>query len=489
MFRKQFLKLALFLTTLFVTVSGSETETVNDSASYCKLRKQYVQKDENSPVIRTADALAQEGFFTEAADVILASAKGPAKEKNVKSTSGSLWQLSTGIDYSRLEEVDSAAMTLEELQDYRRLTRIPLSIWARARRTIGLGENADVRPEIHLSGYKSRLEIPFKMQFAQNRYTVQMAPKGEKWFSSTVGTPNFRPFKTDSSDMGGAALSLLYQNTNSETSWSLPFVMDWEHYRFDRSGYESFVEYHTAPFFEYRSDDQPLSASISGELRLTDYYGTWADTLDLIEGTVSARTTFTKKNYSVLAESHYLKNVFVNTQALSQTDRVNMSARIGFELSSHISSQLFARGLYLSEEYEQYSLRSKELLIRPEIRFTRGTFFTQTELSVQNRWASEVNSQFIWQPGVIYEPILRSGVSFKTFDLSLFAGCRRENVKESFEKFIPDSKSIKAGVNGSYSFCSGWMIFGLIDYQYRMYDNTSRRSENITVSLSAAAEL
>lgn len=491
MYGKQFLKIALYLATLCTAAASDLSESTSDSSHYHELRKQYSREEQNFAIIRTADALAREGFYSEALEVILTSAQEPDMNEGIQSATRGLWHLSTGMDYSRLEEIDSAGMTLEERQEFRRLTRMPLAVWARARRNIELGEKAEVRPEIYISGYKARLEIPFRRQFVKNKYSVQITPEGEKWFNTSAGSQDIRPFRADSSDMGGGDLTALCQSTDtdSDITWSLPFTMDWEHYRIDRSGYESFIEYNTTPFFEYRNNGLPISASLTGELRFRNYYRTWADSLDLIEGMISVHTSFVKNRFSIQAETDYLKSLFINAQALSRTDRMNMSARIDLKVNNNISSQLYARGLFLNEEYEKYNLQGKEMLLRPGVRFFRGSFFTETELSVQNRWTSETNDCYIWQPGLTWEPTLRGGVSFNTLDLSLFAGYRQEDVEGPFEKFTPDSKSIKTGINGSFSLFSGWMIFGLIDYQYRIYDAKNRKSENLTVSLSVAADL
>ncbi|MFP4164965.1 MAG: hypothetical protein ACLFQB_13965 [Chitinispirillaceae bacterium] len=482
------IKLNLSVILLCFCASATKQEAVSDSSRYCELRREYAHNPQNERIIVTADALAQEGFYNEAAEILTSGGQPPPEDKLSCS-----WHISSGTDYSRQEDIDTAQMTPEEYQEYKRLTRTPLSVWLRGTARIDPHKGFLLSPQVHLSGYKSRLELPLRLQFSQSRHSALIAPKAEKWSRpDATGNKGFAPFSPYSSDMAGARVEIVTRNKNTDRfSWSLPGLIDWEHYREDRSGYESFIEYRTSPMLEYRHSDLPFRADLSGDLKYRDHYGTREDTLDYLEGELSADVFYTGKKFSAQNRLYYLQDRFINAQNPSQSDRLRFSIRTEVLVDSHFRPGISMQAVRISETHNDFLLTGKEFLFRPTVLFSWETLSIRPEFLFRKRWAEKAEDIYIWQASQTWESALYSSFSFKTFDLSLFAGYLWDDVMPSFETYTPDSRGIKTGLNAGFSFLSRWTVYTLVDYQYRIYAPygiAGRRTENVTLSISLGAQ-
>ena len=88
-------------------------------------------------------------------------ALGPRDSVKASAQRTGKWLWSTGTDYYHLEDIDTAMMTQEEYQDFRRLTETPLSVWMRVK-------HETVSPMVFRK--KPRRRSPFPRIRAGSRY-------------------------------------------------------------------------------------------------------------------------------------------------------------------------------------------------------------------------------------------------------------------------------------------------------------------------------
>ena len=492
-----FLMLAFAMTRLFAEAGAS------DSVAYFRLKEKIPKADSLQIVIETADALAGQGLYAEAMDMLvkLATNEGPAKAPEKRNAP---WRISIGADYYHLQDVDTIAMTPDQLRDYKRLTQTPLIVYVRAAyeagRSPGIFEK--VTPDIYISSYKGRIEIPGRMQMGAGRFSLEAAIKAEKWFDSIASArESFAPAKKQPSDMGGASIRFSQSAPLVHGAfWSLaaPVALDWEHYRADRPGYESFVDGRVTPVLELRyAESFPLSTRLTGEARYEEYYRKKSDSL-------SAARFLARMENDVVSRSGLTMNVsaewqsdrYADRHVPADIDRWEGTLRSEYVICKWLEPRMYLRGVREEERYDKidstkaYKLPGTDLIARPSIRLRMGgSLAVEPELDFRRRRADllpgTLSRRLIWEAYDAWEPGFRFECSFPRVDFSGRAGFRSEDVDEKFEQFIGDSRSIKFSGDGSVVVVKGLSINFLADYQYRMYKPygaKSRKTENFTLS-------
>lgn len=475
----------------------------SDSIAYVRMKVKLPVCDSLRPLLEAADALAGAGLFTDALDIL--QKQGPIADDTIQQRKrhSDRWRISTGVDYYHLEDIDTAIMTIEELQDYRRLTQTPLSLWAR----VHFGEKSTlenverIAADIYMSSYKGRLEMPLKMQFARRQVSLETIGKAEKWFQADAsGEMPFDPFHAQPSDMGGFSLRTILasvEDNHANPAWSFPLSIDGEWYRTDRPGYESHASYRFSPALEYRRcQSSPFLTRITGEARYDDYYRTQSDSLDVTRFFAYLENSFSRSPYLINMSIQWSADRFRKAIAPRNIDRWDASARAEYKALERITPRMSVKGIHEREIYGtsdgsgEFSLRGTELTFRPSIRCVLTEMITlEPEVLWQRRWADLVSAdstdRYLWNVYKAWEPGLRIAFVHDRADLSVRASWRAEDIDALFEGFTADSRWIKAGAEGCVSLFSMIMVNLLVDYQYRRYApylSAGRVSENIAVS-------
>jgi hypothetical protein len=484
------------------TFTFAENNTA-DSSAYVHQKNKITLDDSLLPLIETADALAGQGLYAEAIEMLLEL--GPLQTAVVHKKQTGQWRLSTGADYYRLEDVDTAIMTQEKLQEYRRLTETPFSVWARIKYETDTitGFLDKVSPDLYISGYKCRFEIPVLMQTAEKRISMEAALKTEKWFQyDASGQGSFEPFEPQQSDMGGGYFRIALASDhlrNTGLNWTIPFFADLEHFRGERPGYESHADFRITPDLEYRFGKAfPLSTRLTGETRFDDYYKNDSASLSAVrimarlENFLSCRDGIYANLNAMWTGDH-----FINTHIPADINRWESSFFLKYKIPEFAEPSITIKGVHENEKYgskdsiREYSLSGTEMSVRPSAVFQifrSGAI--EPELTWKRRWARpqtiSLSDHFLWKAYTAWEPGVRISHSFSSFDISFRAGYMAENVDKILEQYnIRDSRSIKAGVDGNLSLSEMLSVNLIADYQYCLYEpygTAAHQSENISIS-------
>jgi hypothetical protein len=474
-------------------------QNVSDSASYFQLKEKIPQADSLQIVLETADALAGQGLYAEAMDMLL---KLTHKEEPVKTPEKrhSPWRISTGVDYYHLQDVDTIAMTPDQLRDYQRLTQTPFTTYVRAAYEIcplfGMFEKAT--PQVYFSSYKGGGEIPLLMHMGNGRYTLEAALKADKWFQPTAADrDSFNIVKKQDSDRGGASLRFSQSAPFIHGKrWSLiaPVSLEWEHYRADRPGYESFAEGRLTPVLEIRyKEGSPLSTRMTGEARYEKYYRKVSDSLSAARFLARMENDFkSSSGLTMNLSAEWQGDRYADRHVPADIDRWEASLRSEYLAAKWLEPRMVLRGIHEKERYDRtdsvkaYSLPGIDLIVRPSIRLRMGgALVIEPEFDFRRRFAGlnpdTSTRRLIWEAYESWEPGLRVECSFPRMDISGRMSIRTEDVDEQFEQFIKDSRSIKVSGDGSILVIKGLSINFLVDYQFRRYDD-NRKTENFSLS-------
>jgi hypothetical protein len=472
-----------------------------DSLVYSSLRAHFAAADSTSQALQTADALAEAGLFTEAAELLREHAPaGASVPTTALHAPGSQvqWRISTGIDYYHLEDVDTVAMTPEELRDYKRLTETPLSAWLRAKSVIKPAAPLveEIVPEAYVSERKSRVETTARISSLNGFLRLEPSIKAEKWFRADAsGDSPFAPAAAQPSDMGGALLQLTAGNVpNPRTSatWTAPLSVDWEHYRKDRTGYESFLEYRFMPSLEVRAQSLPLYGRFSAQAEYENYYRAGSDTLDVLRFSGRAEGHARTAEFSALLNGAWMGDRYANASGLEAIDRFEGGFRGECKAVKYLTGRFRLRGIHERERYGHVSgaagfgIDGSELSIEPGVETGIGEHLRiGPELLWEQRWTDVNNGLFLWEARSAWEPGLRIGWSSAIIEASARGAFRAEDIGPGFESYTADNRSIRVGGDFSVTPVRSLSISLFADYQYRVYapyGNRARVSENLAIS-------
>lgn len=512
--RYTFIFICFILICLFsLPIRGEEHAA--DSVSYHTLRSRLNTKDELNATVLTADALAKEGLFEEAVEILLTviDTSGPTIDTvQTPTTSGKErhWRLSAGGDYYHLEDVDTLEMTPDEYDAYQRLMQTPASVWERAKHTIEYEHKIlrRIAPEAYVSNYRTSLEIPLQLQLIPENLALEVSTKLGKWFQEDGSSDStFAMVHGHSSDMGGAAVRLTAENSVGNTgrwSWAAPFAVDWEHYRRNRPGYESFIEYRLSPGVEYRPGGEGgLSTRFTGELRFEDYYHPCtdttgshddtfrpvSDTMDALRGMVHLESSLRGGSGMLQLKAVWFSDNYVDASSPASVNRWKMIVRGRHALFRSSTFHITAHALYEREDNtpdassDQPSvLPGTEFLVRPSLSFSPFRLITlEPELEWRRRGAEKTGIYYLWWAYSSWEPGLRIQFSCSVTDLIFIAGFCWEDIASGFESDIPDNRNIHLLFDGQVAISPNISLNLMCDYQYRIY-SSSRITENLTAA-------
>ncbi|MBN1309516.1 MAG: hypothetical protein JXA18_16470, partial [Chitinispirillaceae bacterium] len=425
----------------FFSLAASEGIPAN-SSSYTELRKQLSATGATPAVLETADALAEAGLYQEAIEVLKSFLKTslPASSVQDTGTVGPIekkWRIAAGVDYYRLEDLDTAVMTREEYQEYQRLMQTPLSFWGRGRCTVDFNRRMlkRIEPEVYVSNYRSSVELPARLNIIDNRIGIEASVKGGKWFQEDAADTQFNPAGSYSSDMGGLSVRIAPEHPSDKRhtwSWTTPVGVDWEHYRHDRTGYESFVQFRFNPALEYRrSGAVSFSVRISGDAQYENYYRPESDTLDVVRGILQIDNTLRADAWRLQPRLEWLADRYVNAASPGRVDRWKASLRAEQGSQNLFSPRIAAHALHEREQYynEHRTRPGTEVCVIPSLRINAAKTFTiEPELSYKRRWAELDGNYYLWQAFSRIDALLRAGLSLEWLDGTFFTGFRGEDV-------------------------------------------------------------
>lgn len=490
--------LGAIITCLAFSLAASEGVPA-DSSGYMELRKQLSAIGATPAIIETADALAAGGLYQEAIEVLESFLKTspPASSVQDTGTIGPIekkWRIAAGADYYRLEDLDTAVMTREEYQEYQRLTQTPLSFWGRGRCTVDFNRKIlrRIEPEMYVSNYRSSFEVPARLNIIDNWIDLEAAIKGGKWFQEDAADTQFNPAGSYSSDMGGLSVRIAPENPSDKLhtwSWTTPVGVDWEHYRRDRTGYESFVQFRFNPALEYRrSGAVSFSVRLSVDAQYENYYRPDSDTLDVVRGILQIDNTLRTAAWRLQPRLEWLADRYVNAASPGRVDRWKALLRVEQGSQNLFSPHIAAHALHEREQYynEHRTRPGTEVRVTPALRINAAKAFNfEPELSYKRRWAELDGNYYLWQAFSRFEALLRAALSLEWLDGTFFTGFRGEDVDRDFERFTDDSRSFLLGADATVSFGSHVSLNTLLDYEYRgykPYGSRGRLTENLTAA-------
>lgn len=502
---KPFLFLPCLLLIILTTNSllYAETTASTDSSTYWCLRNQLPNDKTTLSILQTADALAEEGLYKEAAEIlstlITPQTTIDTNHVNYNSNETTYWRISLGTDYYHLEDFDSTEMSIEEYHDHQRLTEFPLSLWGRAKYTITLdrGILRKFTPNTFISNYRSSFELPVMLLLLKNRLSLETTAKAGKWFqadardSSHVDILQLHP-----SDMGGFLLRCIPGSSTENSSkwtWSTPIVVDWEHYNKDRTGYESLIEYRLMPTIEYRQKGRSsLSARFIGEAHYENYYRSISDTLDVLRGMIHLESAIRSDWYYLQIKSAWFHDNYLNASSPSTVNRWKSTIRYEHKTGEFFSPRLTIQTIHEQEHYDpstttaSFSLPGTKLSINPSLRLTISeALFIEPEGTWEKQWTDLTNDSYLWKALSSWETAIHTVLILTEINASCTIAYQWEQIDPSFHHIMEDNRNIHLLFDGSYSITSNFTINLQFDYRYRIYspyNSDSRLTENITAA-------
>ncbi len=445
------------------------------------------------PVISEAKNAAAGGNYTGAIETIRTNLLEPAYSMRQNQ-----WRISQGIEYYQLEDVDTATMTTDELRSYMRLTENPTSVWFRLRYSY-YPEHLifeSVEPDLYISGQKVRLQNTTRAFFLNKRLPLESVLKGEKWSETQkYGEALWGSHINHPSDMGGLFLQLAPGNPPEKAGsiyWSSPLSFDWEHYRENRAGYESFMKYRVFPSIEIDSLFSVLGSKFSAEMRYDRYYGDDdVDSLDLIRFFGQSELSFRSFNTTGYLSAGLSHDRHPNSSGSEKSNRIETTLRGAYQINNHLSAALRARGVYESETFgtdtatTRYAVSGTRFILNPQLVIALWEVIEVTpDLLLERRRGDLTGSTwrpFLWETKNCLEPGIRVGLSADNIRLSLTTRFRKERVLSPFEEIFSDSHSFKAGADISFTPIEPLSIYLFTDYHYKVY-SSSRQSANLSIS-------
>lgn len=485
---------------LFIDVVSQET---SDSLSYTILRDSLIQKDSSEQIFLTTDALAEAGLYSDALELLNNNFKDGFSENTSPNKQGKKqWRISTGIDYYHHEDVDTATMTPEEHKEYKRLTEAPLSVWVRTKSTIKPDHSLvdEITPEIYVSERKSKIETSALFSSFNGLLQYEPSVKAEKWFRSDAsGQSPFKPASKQPSDMGGLSLRTKINSIaeNKNFNWIVPLCLDWEHYRSDRPGYESFIEYSLFPSIELKN--KTVNSNLGVLMEYEDYYSTDYDSLDVLRFTASVDASVRVSKMFSFFNLIWIGDRYTKSSSIKSINRFEGVCRGNFNVNESFRTHISLRGIYENEldksipDSANPRLNGKEMFLCPgiEVNIKKKLHFGP-EFQWEHRWAEKNSGFFLWEQRNVMEPGLRIRWGSEMTDASVKCSFRYEDIEEKFEMFRSDSRSIRLSSEASITPFSFLILNLFADYQYRKhapFGINGRLSENLSVSGSVMIKL
>lgn len=487
----------------FLLLNNTFTKEPSDSLSYTILRDSLFNDNPSDQIFLTTDALAESGLYVEALELL----NEHSGKKNTDTADNKIpkvnWRISSGIDYYHLEDLgDTVRMSPEEFKDYKRLTEAPLSLWVRAKSIIKPDNSIieEIIPEVFISERKSKIKTSALLSSFNGYLQYSPSIKAEKWSRSDAsGESPFKPISAQPSDMGGLSLksSINSIKENSNLRWVIPLNIDWEHYRSDRPGYESFVEYSLFPSIELRR--QAMNIHLTASVEFEDYYSMKYDSLDVLR--LSARSDgsiHTSKMFSFF-NLLWTSDIYNKSNSIKSINRFEGIYRGKLNIKQYLRNHINIRGIYERELNESNpdtvnsSMNGKEIVVCNgfEIDFLKKLHL-RTEFQWEHSWVDPNNGYFLWENRDVLEPGISIRWESEKADATLRCSFRYENIDDQFERYTSDNRSICSGGEASITPLDWLAISVFTEYQYRKYapfGTNERISENLSVSGSITLKL
>lgn len=491
----------LFALLLFCTTVQLRADIAADSLRYIELRRS-VSPDVARSILETADLLAQQQLFSDATEILSMIAPQEIAHTDISQKTAQRWRVGLGADYYHLEDVDTVTMTQEEYQDYLRLTSTPMSLWGRGRCVVDFNRRFlnQAAPEIYLSNNRSSFEMPVHISLAEERLALEASLKAGKWFTddATDTWDRIHPMVRHASDMVGGTIRIAPERSSDNSVLSYlyaPLSVDWEGYRDDRSGYESYVEYRFSPGIELRRKGTVgFVLRLLDEVQYEDYYRPQSDSLDVIRNMLLLECAIDAAAWHIKPKVEWLHDQYPFAGSPFRTDRFKAALRLERESRDLFSPRM---EMYVLHEREAHSSQGERFTLPgSEVRITPGlvvkvskALSLEPEISYQYRAAQIVNNSYLWLAHSRFDALMRAALAIGPLEATLFAGFRGEDVTSGFERVVgegrADSRSFILGSDIAAAVGNHTSVSLLADYEYRCYapyGRSGRLSENLTIS-------
>ncbi len=511
----RFQTLSVFVLGLCTYFAGAEEQSPpnSNSTDYAALREEVAALDSTAQLIQTADALAEAGLHSEAIALLKELRPAHSDPPELPSDTRKQWRILSGADYYRLEDVNERELTPSELKELERLKAVPLAAWLRVQREIVPTSKAidQITPGIYVSQHKGRFEVPVGFVLHRPGLKIETSGKLEKWFRKhSHPDSSLTPFQGQSSDMGGFSIGVRREKPyvpGKRFDFSFPIALDWEHYRINRNGYESYLETGLSPAFTCRFESLPITTRLTGEVRYENFYGdSAADSLDLLYLFSDGNAVL--RNPNIRAELGVVWSSYRYTTAVSprSIDRLEILPSVEYTRFGPIRPRVSGQFVRESERHSSpadFSPSGLELSITPSIELSPTKHLkVEPALHLEHR-TNDREESLPWEPRTSLEPEMEVAVSLLHADLSIRAAFRSEDYLGSSDGDGPDktvypnetryddrdNRSIKLGGDVNFSLLNFITFTIFSEYQYRYYkpfDSPKRESENINISSSIA---
>lgn len=443
-----------------------------------------------------------------------------------------VWRFSSGVDYYHLEDVDTLAMTPEQRESLRQLTEVPLSVWTSVqwRKTRSAAVVEELVPTLHLSERRTRLSLPLRSRKVGEQLRFMATPKAEKWYDDAAGDDaagdagagdagavdsgsghaGAARFRRHDSDMVGVELTTHLTSRpdpQQQRVWQLPLDLDWEHYRRNRLGYESFVEFRITPSLALHNQARTRRGRIWAEARREQYYGSDADTLDVNRFSIRLEAEQRTTAGAVRLGAGWMTDRHLEVRNPQQVDRWEGSVLVQRQWSARWGSQWNTRYVYernrlAAIDTPPATTGGRELSLVPVVTFRpREDLSLALEPRWERRWsqsraaAGQTPAQqryYLWEARSVWEVLARFACMRPTVDGTLYAGFRGKSMDAAAATSTADSRALRTGAEVSLSLFGPFTINAIGDYQYRTYapyGPRARVTENMSFSTYFAAAL
>ncbi len=422
------------------------------------------------------------------------------------------WRFSSGVDYYHLEDVDTLSMTTEQRESFRKLTEVPLSVWTSAQWQLTRPDAVfeEFAPALHISERRTRLSLPLRSREVGEQLRFVATPKTEKWYDEAAGDAAAARFRRHDSDMVGMEITThlaARPNPAKKRVWQIPFDLDWEHYRRNRLGYESFVEFRITPSLALHNQARTRRGRIWAEARREQYYGSDADTLDVNRFSVRLEVEQRTAAGAVRLGAGWMTDRHLEVRNPQQVDRWEGSVLAQRQWSARWGSQLSTRYVYERNRLSTIDTSpattgGSELSLVPAVTFRpREHLSMSLEPRWERRWsqsgaaagpAAAEQRFYLWDARSVWEVLARITYMLPTVDGTLYAGFRGKRMDDAAVTSTADSRALRTGAELSLALFGPFTLNAFGDYQYRSYapyGPQARVTENISFSTNFAASL
>ncbi|MBD3345393.1 MAG: hypothetical protein GF401_10060 [Chitinivibrionales bacterium] len=537
------------LTLWLFLLSLSAAAQPADSLNYYHTRNKMMQSQDEDilKAVKAADALAGQGFYTEALDllneiapVIQTPVPPGSAPKHRPPEMKNTWRIMSGMDYYYLKDIGKADTSDQEARDsIQQLKEEPFAVFAKAslEYTPSSAFIRSLTPSVYIGNNRTSIDLESRFHFFKKWLNTDIYAKAEK---QLMRSDEFRGDTPDTSDLleGEIRLELQSFHLDNPAGFSLPLAVTNRTYRYNRSGRSSYLEYSTTPLGEFTTRDFKKTYTAGFLVQYKDYYDRNAgigdssgiDSLDIYRfgPTLTADLLLNRITCNFMAG--YLFEHYPNSRRIDTRSDYEFEGRIERKINELIRVPVILDYLYSHEEYNQnflfsvdsiiynpfprfpldtvakdttipaaYSLYGSSLKAGPGIELSPSPFLQiSLEIPVIYRRYNAIDPvaderfsviQYIDETSVVFEPEIGFRLAPQIFDFRFYFAWLRENMEEKSYYYESSNTGVRLRSDLYWSLTDKVSLSGTAEYQHKRYRSNSRNSNNVSASFSAQMKL